>query len=210
MKSIKQYHKRVLPHIQEDNGYFAITFRLAWTIPMSCLKEMELELSEIEHERLHSTKDLPKNQEPISLIKYKKYDDLIGIIKNSPKWLQKPEIAEIVSGAIHYFDREKYNLIAYCIMPNHVHLILHPLVKSELEFYTLTEIMVSIKTYTAKKCNRILGRTGQFWCHESYDHQIRNELDLRNQIEYLLYNPVKAHLVPSPEKWTYSWLVDDC
>ena len=65
-------------------------------------------------------------------------------------------------------------------------------------------IMHSIKLYTARECNRILGRKGQFWQDESYDHCVRNEAELWRIIEYIEMNPVKANYIASPEEWSFS------
>ncbi|HVS71652.1 MAG TPA: transposase [Phycisphaerae bacterium] len=74
-------------------------------------------------------------------------------------------------------------------MPNHVHALLTPSVG-----YALSEILHSWKSFTAKKVNRLLGRTGEFWMPEYYDHLIRDEQDLAHHRDYILGNPEKANL----------------
>ena len=108
--------------------------------------------------------------------------------------------------AIHYRDMKVYDLISFCIMPNHVHLLCTPLVKEKDRFYSLTEILHSLKRHTARQSNLILGRSGSFWQDESYDHVIRDETKPERMIQYVIYNPVKANLVKEQEnwKWTYS------
>jgi REP element-mobilizing transposase RayT len=144
-----------------------------------------------------------------NMLQFEKFDELMESNKNAPRWLKIPQVAEIVVETLHIHDSKKYNLIAYCLMPTHVHLILRPLLKNDKEPFTLSEIMHSIKTYTANECNKNLGRTGQFWSHESYDHTIRDNRDFINQIEYLVNNPVKAGLVESAEDWLYTWITND-
>ena len=94
--------------------------------------------------------------------------------------------------------RQFYNLHAWVIMPNHVHVVLEPQV-------AMPGIMRWLKGRTARMANRILGRTGmQFWQEESFDHWVRSEEELRMVIEYVEGNPVKAGLVGSKEQWAWS------
>ena len=84
-------------------------------------------------------------------------------------------------------------------MPNHVHVLITP-----LEDAHLPEIMHSIKSFTAKKANAILGRSGAFSQRESFDRYIRNADHFRSVIRYIENNPVKARLCTSPEHWKFS------
>jgi putative DNA methylase len=58
--------------------------------------------------------------------------------------------------------------------------------------------MHSLKSYTAHEANKLLGRTGQFWQHESYDHWLRDEEELERVVAYINANPVRAGLVAQP------------
>ena len=98
-----------------------------------------------------------------------------------PDWLKLPEIAELVASALKHFDGERYDLITWCVMPNHVHAILRP-----REGNDLSKILQSWKAFTSREANRILGREGDFWQHESYDHLIRDADDFGNQRSYIL------------------------
>ena len=71
--------------------------------------------------------------------------------------------------------------------------------------YRVTKILQDLKKYTARKCNKLLNRSGSFWQHESYDHVIRNEEELNKIVEYILNNPVKAKLVENPYDWKWSY-----
>ena len=92
-----------------------------------------------------------------------------------------------------YFDGTRYELMAWCIMPNHVHAIVQP-----LPGYDLSQITHSWKSFTAHEANGILQRSGEFWQPESYDHLIRDEADFQHCLYYLLSNPEKAGLVNWP------------
>lgn len=84
-------------------------------------------------------------------------------------------------------------------MPNHVHLLIRL-----LEGNSLSDIMHSIKSYTAHEGNKILGQKGTFWSKESYDRYIRDENHYFNTVAYIENNPVKARLCSAPEEWEYS------
>jgi len=113
--------------------------------------------------------------------------------------------------------KEEYDLLAYCIMPNHVHLVFtvrHDFITSvraearatsTTSRYIMTDILRLIKGATAREANKILNRTGAFWQHESYDRVVRDEKELNRIIGYTINNPVKAGLVKNAEdwKWTY-------
>ena len=99
----------------------------------------------------------------------------------------------MVASALRHFQGMHYHLFAWCVMPNHVHAVLHP-----LEGYELARILHSWKSFTAHQANRLLGIKGSFWEREYYDHLIRDEGEFRRIIEYVISNPLKAHLMNWP------------
>ncbi len=105
----------------------------------------------------------------------------------------------MVQEALLKFDGERYRLLSWVIMPNHGHVILSPIVG-----FSVSEIMHSIKSYTAHEANKILDRTGQFWAKEYFDRYIRDQRHFANTIAYIENNPVKARLCKAPEQWPYS------
>ena len=83
-------------------------------------------------------------------------------------------------------------------MANHVHVLLTPHVE-------MKKVTRAIKSYSARKANQILGRTGEpFWQDESYDHWIREDEEMNRIIRYIEWNPVKARLVERIEDWPWS------
>jgi putative DNA methylase len=84
-------------------------------------------------------------------------------------WLKEMKIASLVQDTLWHHDGKRYRLIAWVVMPNHVHLLLRP-----LENEHLSEILHSIKSYSAQESNKLLSRKGQFWQRESFDRYIRN------------------------------------
>jgi len=91
-----------------------------------------------------------------------------------------------------------YDLGAWVIMINHVHLLIQPKTG-------LSRINQSIKNYSARQANNLLGRKGEpFWQPESYDHWIRNEREFDKVADYIEENPVAAGLSQRPEDWIWS------
>lgn len=114
-------------------------------------------------------------------------------------YLRNESVAEMVQNSLLFHDNKKYQLQSWVIMPNHIHFLLTP--KKD---FSLSEIIHSIKSYTAKEANKILNRQGIFWQHEPFDRYIRNIKHFANVIKYIEENPVKARLCEKPEDWKFS------
>ena len=112
---------------------------------------------------------------------------------------------DVTLAAIKYHADKKYKLYACAIMKTHVHLIIYPLKDYKGNFFSLAQIMHSIKSYSAHKINKILDKEGSIWLDENYDRIIRDDMDYIEKMNYIIYNPVKAGLVERPEdyKWLY-------
>jgi putative transposase len=114
---------------------------------------------------------------------------------NVPIWLADRRVAQIVQDKIISLADSLYDLGAWVIMANHVHIVIPKI--------PLREIMHKLKGATAYAANQTLGRRGKFWKDESYDHWIRSEAELNRVIRYVERNPVKAEVVASIEH--YPW-----
>jgi putative transposase len=114
-------------------------------------------------------------------------------------WPRRPEIASLVQDALLHFDGARYRLIAWCLMPNHVHAVVEI-----VDGHSLTDIVRSWKSFTARKANSELGRSGAFWHPDYFDRYMRNEAHLAQTVEYVELNPVKARLVESAAEWLRS------
>jgi putative transposase len=111
---------------------------------------------------------------------------------------------DIVFNSIKYHSGKKYNLHACVVMRTHVHLIFQPMEESKNGLYSLAQIMHSIKSYSSNKVNEVMSRKGSVWLDENYDRIIRDDEDYIEKMNYVIYNPVKAGIVNTPEK--YEWL----
>ena len=99
---------------------------------------------------------------------------------------------------------KKCNLYAAVVMPDHVHLICLPLSDSRGPF-SIPEITQAIKSESAHRINRALGRTGRVWQDESFDHVLRHAESLAEKIDYILKNPARAGLVANVTDYRWLW-----
>ena len=165
-----------LPHWEMESGWYFVTFRLCDSLPKSVLEELEEESKRTRLAKKHDS-------ELLRLIE--KYLDR----GSGECWLRRPDIASIVANAISDLDGNKYRLLAWAVMPNHVHLIFRL-----LPGHSLAETLHSLKSFTSKKANSVLRRSGSFWQREYYDHLLRGEGSLDKAVRYILTNPERAGL----------------
>src|SRR5688572_29837509 len=186
----REYYRRNLPHIQPRGATFLVNFRLVGSLPTEVVERLRAEADQLE-KRLLAIKDqkekiLLRDTEQHKL--FVKWDDALHNSKTGPLWLKENKIAEIVASSIRFHDGDWFDILAYCIMPNHVHLVLTPFESSHTADYRMTKIMHNIKRNSANHANKILGRTGAFWQYENYDHFARDEAEPDRIIKYVLYN----------------------
>lgn len=208
------YYKRNLPHFLPKGYAFFVTFRLANTIPKNVYDEIKTRYNS-EIKRIMGYDNDKKKYEAYKNLQnyvFRKYESILDKADFGRDWLRNEKIAKIVENAFYFNNKKKYDLIAFTIMPNHVHIILKPYEDEQKanktgksEKYVLTKIVGNIKSFTANKANEELKRKGSFWHNESYDHVIRDEKELRAFTEYILNNPVKAGLCNSTEEWRWSY-----
>jgi REP element-mobilizing transposase RayT len=113
-----------------------------------------------------------------------------------------PALARLVIDALRHFDDDHYWLYDYTIMPDHVHVILKPIVR-EARTKHLWRILQSLKAWTARRINEQLARFGPVWQDETYDHIIRDRHDYENAAGYIYQNPCTDGLVADPADWPW-------
>jgi REP element-mobilizing transposase RayT len=114
-------------------------------------------------------------------------------------YLRDDRAAEIVRDALFYYDQVKYEVISWCIMPNHVHVLI-----SLLKVVSLSEILHSWRSFSSNEINKLFNRKGQLWMPEYFDRYIRDERHFDNVVNYIHNNPVKAGLVDDPTHYRWS------
>ncbi|MEO5716027.1 MAG: urease accessory protein UreD [Luteolibacter sp.] len=169
-----------------------ITFRLADSVPNQLVKEWgkELEL------RLDSTDSSVSRKAEAELHqRISQYEDA----GNGSCLLSNPAHAEVVQKALIKGHGVEYNLIEWCIMPNHVHVLIG--MNGEA---ALGEILKRWKGGSAVLINGLEGRTGAVWMADYHDRFVRDMDHLNNAKAYIRNNPVKAGLCVKAEDWRFS------
>jgi 1-hydroxy-2-methyl-2-(E)-butenyl 4-diphosphate synthase len=191
-----------LPHWRIPGATYAVTFRVKDSLPASVLKEYEQKKSLL-LEKVHQEKQRAGSRDTSDYLR-KLHAEIQALTESiiepalhaadGPQPLADPEIARMMLQSLKHFDGGRYDLLAWSVMPNHVHALLTPLEGHELE-----RILQGMKTHTAKEANRMLGTTGTFWQEEYYDHIVRDGEDLKHQVTYILGNPGKGR---ASVEWT--------
>ena len=167
----------------------SLTFRLHDAVPDAVVQSWRTKLTWVE--------DLPStDSREVKLRKLiSRYEDA----GHGACWLRDERIAALVEEALLHFDGLRYRLIAWCIMPNHVHGLVEMFAG-----WPLARVVHSWKSYTAQRANQILARHGEFWFREYHDRFIRDDRHFAKAVEYIEQNPVKAKLVGAAERWRWS------
>lgn len=180
-KPFRGWYGRRLPHCDKPGLIQFISYRLRDAMP-TCRRHEWQSLLTMEDERARITK--------VEAYLDAGYGEC---------FLRNPAIAQIIENNWLHFDGSSYRLIAWVIMPNHVHVV------CEVWAESLPRIVKSWKAYTAAQANKLLARTGQeFWQPEFFDRYIRDEEHFAKTIRYVENNPVKAGLVKFAHEWPFS------
>jgi len=182
---VGDFHTRRLPHFHAVRQPIFLTWRLADSLPA-------------------------KRWFPTSITSGRAFvamDRLLDQARTGPVYLNRPEIAQLVVEAIRFRDQSMghYCLHSYVVMPNHVHLLVTP-------YVPVPRLTHSLKRYTAREANRLLGLTGKpFWQDESYDRLVRDQTEFERIARYIAWNPVKSGLATDPEafSWSSAWPIDN-
>ena len=188
-----EFYRKRLPHWQPPEGTFFITYRLFGSIPMEKIRQFR---------KMPNRKIFKESKIIREAWYFRNSDRFLDANPNGPYWLAKKEIAEIVFQSLLFNNGKQYDLHAFCIMSNHVHVLL----TARKGAPQLFRMMQTHKSYTAVMANRILVRSGKFWELESYDHLVRNNLSFERILRYILNNPLKARLVQRWQDWPNSWV----
>ena len=178
--------QRNLPHREQPQATYFVTFRLADSVPQKLLQDWREEQDtwlrfhpkpwDWKTEREHHRRFVEEREDWLDR-------------GHGSCLLRDLRTAEIVADALRFFDGKRYHLDAFVIMPNHVHALVQPTGNN-----SLSEILHSWKSFTANEINRVTSRREELWMHESYDHIVRDWEELLNWRRYIAGNPEKAQL----------------
>ncbi len=189
-----------LPHLKREDSVYFVMFRLGDSLPAH-------EVARLKHERQAVLEQARAARSPLSWHEEEQllawYCDKVEAVLDAGRgacWLSQPAVADLAAGAVQFFQGQRYELRAWVVMPNHVHVVVWP-----MPGHTLSEILHSWKSYTSKAANKLLHRVGElFWQSESFDHWVRDDEEHARLVAYVENNPVKAGLCARPEDWRWS------
>jgi REP element-mobilizing transposase RayT len=174
-----------LPHWEVDAACYFITYRLADSLPRAVVEDL-----------LQERRRLQGPMPAVTAVQRADLARRFGLRLDfylrqnyGACHLKRPEIAQCVVENLRHFHGTRYRLIAWCVMPNHVHVVIDMDRGADLD-----RVLHSWKSYTGLRANQLLGLSGQFWHPEYFDRVIRDDEDLKTTVEYVLGNPAKAGL----------------
>ena len=174
------YSRGYLPHFDRPGTWQFITYRLADSIP-----------AELRHE-WQAAMTLEDDRE-----KFRRMEQMLDRGHGSCP-LRKPRTAQMVQDNLWFHDGKAYRLLAWVVMPNHVHVL------AEM-WKPLGTVLRNWKSYTGSEANKMLGQAGETFCQADYfDRYIRDQENYRKVVQYIESNPVKAGLARAPEQWMWS------
>ena len=177
--------RRQRPHWEQEGATYAVTFRLADSLPQSVLTSYLAEKkhwTELRQKALEDGNKALAHDATLRLFDVFQTSMEAALEDGHGSCLLKNDVAaELVENALKHFDADRYELLAYAIAANHVHVIVKP-----LSDHTLSDLLHSWKSHTSHEINKALNRTGDVWQDECYDHLIRDWDDYLNQRDYIL------------------------
>jgi putative transposase len=201
------FHKRHLPHFQPAGATIFVTTRLAHSLPHFVIERL---VAKSEHATAKSlisgdSTERARQSRVEERRSFKRWERALESAKGGPSWLSDQRVAAMVAESVHHRDGKAYDLDAFCILNNHMHIVFTPCLDADGSCRSLSSIMHSLKRHTARQANLLLEREGEFWQHENYDHLVRDDADWRRIITYVLNNPVAAGLVKGWDEWKWAY-----
>jgi REP element-mobilizing transposase RayT len=179
------YRRGYLPHLEVVGRATGITFRLADSLPRKVVERWRREMEQ-----------MPEKEMAVELArKVAAYEDA----GRGCCCLLRPACAALVEETLLCFSGERYQLLEWCVMPNHVHVLVQ--LGRGQSFETVVR---SWKNFTARRINELEGRRGRLWAPDFFDRMIRDESHLARARRYVRMNPVKAALCETSDQWRWS------
>jgi REP element-mobilizing transposase RayT len=184
------WHTRgYLPHIDDSRNFQLLTFRQNDSAPAKLIRAFERAIQQAK-----TLDDLERARSRV-FVHFEKY---LARGRGSCR-LADPRAARVVEDSLLFRDGEHYDLLAWVVMPNHVHVVIRQKPGVPLE-----TVVHRWKSWMAHEINRIFGLSGRFWQPEVFDHWLRDRASIEGAIRYVEMNPVAARLCRSPSDWEFS------
>jgi len=189
-----------LPHWEQANAFYFITWRTADSIPSGVLEKWQTEREAwlwshgIDGRMDDWQRKLEELPEEAHREFYQRFTaEWHGLLDecHGKCVLKSPDLSLLVENSLRHFDGQRYQLEAFVVMPNHVHVLAGIPGRGEMK-----RLSRAWKNFTAMQINKALSQHGQFWQWESFDHLVRSAASLQKFRDYIVKNPSKARLKP--------------
>ena len=195
---MKRSYERHLPHQIPERYPIFLTWNLKGAMPRKVWRMLQRERERLERLPPRTGETTAERKLREDKMIFALSDQALDGATDGPMHLRDAAAAKIVEDSILFGVPERYDLFAWCVMSNHVHVLLTP--KWELK-----DVTHGIKGYTALQINMLQEARGRvFWQDESYDHWARDVDELHRIIAYIENNPVVAGLCRKPDDWPWS------
>lgn len=185
-----------LPHWEAMTAIYFVTFRLADSLPQRLLRQIQFERKDIPSTAAQMGRNLSGSERRrLTAVHTRGIERYLDRSAGACP-LRNDAIAKVVADTLRHFHETRYELFAWCVMPNHVHVVF-----SLLGENTLASVLHSWKSFSAKCANDILHRSGEFWQREYFDRLIRDAKEFYRIVQYVIDNPVRAGL----QNWKWVW-----
>jgi putative transposase len=194
----KRNYARHLPHQAPAGFPIFLTWNLKGAMPNPAIDAVRGERDRLERQPARANETTADRKIRENKILFAMADRFLDLAVDGPMHLGDPEAAQVVEDFIVGGAGNTYDLFAWCVMSNHVHVLLKPLGE-------LKDVTQRIKGNTSFQINGLQNERGRvFWQDESYDHWARDEEEMFRIIAYIENNPVAAGLCQRPEDWRWS------
>jgi putative transposase len=195
---MQRSYERHLPHQVPEGFPIFLTWNLKGALPQEVMETVRHEQNRLLQEPRRAAESERDRKVRHGKLVFALWDRYLDNTNKGPMHLKDPAAARVVEDSILFGVRERYDLFAWCVMANHVHVLLTPK-------WPLEDITQGVKGYTAYEINGLQKQRGRvFWQDESYDHWARDEEEVHRIIYYIENNPVAAGLCACPEEWLWS------
>ena len=205
------FYRNRLPHWVPVGATVFVTFRTQDSLPGEVVLRFKKRLEEIKYEL---SQESPGERKRLLYLEQKRlfgrFDAMLDSRPQGRCVLKAPGISGILKERMESMNGQWYDLQAYTIMPNHVHLLIDlscqlEKAESHSQYVQLDRIMQHLKGGSSRFINLQLGGKGRFWAKDSYDHWVRDDDEWERIYRYILMNPVKAGLAKEWLDWPHTY-----
>jgi REP element-mobilizing transposase RayT len=196
--------RKSLPHWSQAGTVCFITWRTADSLPATVLAKLARQRDELLHSFgldprgnwKNKLAELPaRDRGRVQWSLFAAWDNELDQCAGACE-LAKPQLSKLVEDRLLHFDGDRYVLTDAVVMPNHIHLL-----AAFSDEEALLAQCTSWKRYTGRAIQSVLGRHGEFWQVEQFDHLVRSHEQFEHYRRYIASNPEKARLAPGTYRW---------